>query len=70
MLDLMNERMIDKAIPGGKYGCALLLQFYYPNLFSNIPVGKLIALVKKSLQEQLFCHYKTLIYENRFSPKT
>lgn len=70
LVSLMDEKNIDKAIPGGKYGCAMLLKFHYAKSFSSISLGKLVALVKKSIQDQVFCHYKTLIYPNsNFHPK-
>lgn len=30
LVTLMDEKNISNAIPGGKYGCALLLKFHYP----------------------------------------
>jgi|JI10StandDraft_1071094.scaffolds.fasta_scaffold2248029_2 hypothetical protein len=32
-IELMNENKIEEAIPGGKYGCALLLKYYFPDDF-------------------------------------
>lgn len=61
----MDEKGIANAIPGGKYGCALLLQFHYPEKFAGVTLGKLVAMVKKSIQDQKFSHYKTLIYQNQ-----
>lgn len=60
----MNEKNIEKAIPGGKYGCALLLKYYFTERFKEISIGKLISMIKKSLEERIYCHYKTLIYQN------
>ena len=58
----MKKKNIEKAIPGGKYGCVLLLKYYFPNEFQNVTFGKMIAIIKQSLTECEFCHYKTLIY--------
>lgn len=63
-IELMNENNIEEAIPGGKYGCALLLKYYFPNDFQNVSLGKMIALVKKALKDLFIFHYKTLIYLN------
>lgn len=69
LINLMDEKNIPNAIPGGKYGCALLLKYHYAETFSKISLGKLIAMVKKSIQDLEYCHYKTLIYPNlHFSP--
>lgn len=61
----MNKKSIEKAIPGGKYGCALILKHFYPESFENVSLGKMIAMVKKSLEEVKYVHHKTLIYPNQ-----
>lgn len=60
----MNIKDIDKAIPGGKYGCALLLKHFYGDSFEEVSLGKMIAMVKKSLEDVEYIHHKTLIYPN------
>ena len=60
----MQKKNIENAIPGGKYGCALLLKYYYSKHFEDISLGKIIAMVKKSLEDWFFIHHKTLIYPN------
>ena len=60
----MDIKDIDKAIPGGKYGCALLLKHYYGESFEEVSMGKIIAMIKKSLEDVEYFHHKTLIYPN------
>ena len=45
----MKENGIKNAIPGGKYNCALLLKFHYPEIFSEFSIGKLISMIKKGI---------------------
>ena len=64
LLKLMKLKGISKAIPGGKYGCALMLKQLYEKEFGQVPLGEIIALIKKSLKVQDFLHFKTLIMKN------
>ena len=64
LLKLMKSKKIEKAVPGGKYGCSLMLKQLYAEHFGKISLGKIIALIKKSLQVQEFLHFKTLIMKN------
>lgn len=58
----MKKKKLSKAVPGGKYGFALLLKHRYPDSFSAVPLGKLVAFVKKALEEVRLVHFKTLIF--------
>lgn len=49
LVTLMGEKDIENAIPGGKYGCAMLLKYHYPEDFENVSFGKMISMVKHSL---------------------
>ena len=64
LLKLMKDKNITKAIPGGKYGCALMLKYFYSKKFENISIGKLNALIKYSFEKQVYIHKKTLIRKN------
>jgi hypothetical protein len=33
LVSLMQEKEIENAIPGGKYGCAMVLNYHYPSDF-------------------------------------
>lgn len=61
----MKSKGIKKAVPGGKYGCSLMLKQLYSKEFGDVSLGKIIALIKKSLQVQEFLHFKTLIMKNK-----
>lgn len=58
---LMKNRNLTKAIPGGIYGCALLLKYSNKKLFREVSMGRLHALIKTALENQVIDHYKTLI---------
>ena len=62
----MEKKQIEKAIPGGKYGTALLLKHFYPHSFIEVSLGKMVAMVKKSLEDVKYVHHKTLIYPNEY----
>lgn len=63
----MEKKQIEKAIPGGKYGTALLLQYFYADSFKEVSLGKIVAMVKKSIEEVKYVHHKTLIFPNENS---
>ncbi len=64
LLKLMKTKGIRRAVPGGKYGCALMLKQLYREYFEDVSLGKMVALIKKSLEKQYFLHFKTLIMKN------
>lgn len=57
----MKNRNLTKAIPGGIYGCALLLKYSDIKIFRKASMGRLHALIKTALENQEINHYKTLI---------
>lgn len=64
LLKIMKNKNITKAIPGGKYGCALMLKYFYKKEFKDISIGKLNSLIKYSFEKQIYIHKKTLIRKN------
>ncbi len=64
LLKLMEQKNLDKAIPGGKYGCALMLKKHYREEFKDYSLGKLVSFIKESLKTQVYVHFKTLILPN------
>jgi hypothetical protein len=64
LFKMMQEKGITKAIPGGKYGCALMLKYLYEEDFKNVSIGKLNAMIKTSFDKQIYTHKKTLIRKN------
>lgn len=57
----MKHRNLTKAIAGGIYGCALLLKYSDKKIFRMASMGRLHALIKTALDNQVINHYKTLI---------
>lgn len=57
----MKNRNLTKAIVGGIYGCALLLRYSNKKIFRVASMGRLHALIKTGLDNQIINHYKTLI---------
>ena len=45
---VLSEQSIDKAIPGGKYGCAMMLKFCGPEILRTLSLGKLCAYVQQA----------------------
>lgn len=62
---LLKTQNIKKAIPGGMYGCVLLLKNLKNEIFDNLSMGRLHALIKKALKKQIIIHYKTLIIKDK-----
>ncbi len=60
----MKNRNLTKAIPGGIYGCALLLKHSNKKVFNDLSMGKIHAIIKTALENQIINHYKTLIVKN------
>jgi hypothetical protein len=62
---LLKTQNIKKAIPGGMYGCVLLLKSMDNKIFNSSSMGRLHALIKKALKDQVIIHYKTLIIKEK-----
>lgn len=45
----MKNKNLTKAIPGGMYGCALLLKNSSNKRFQNLSLGRLHAIIKTAL---------------------
>jgi hypothetical protein len=45
----LKQQGIQKAIPGGKYGCACMLMSLYKDKVAKIHFGKIIAMVKRAI---------------------
>lgn len=54
-----------RAIPGGKYGCALMIKRCGPELLKKKSLGRILALIKKSLEQGVLNHYRTLLVKNK-----
>ena len=54
-----------RAIPGGKYGCALMIKRCGPEALRKKSLGRILALIKKSLEQGVLNHYKTLLVKNK-----
>ena len=65
---MLQNRNIAKAIPGGKYGCALMIKHCGPEGLREKSIGRILALIKKSLDEQILIHWKTLLVKNDQTP--
>jgi hypothetical protein len=61
---IMEKDSIVKAIPGGKYGCALMLKNCGPDKLKLTSIGKISAFIKHALNKQVIIHHKTLIIKN------
>lgn len=68
---IQNEN-INKAIPGGKYGCTLLIKNCGTPLLKQLSIGRIYALIKHGLNNQVISHLKTHIVKNdqKVTPKT
>lgn len=64
---ILQNKSIKKAIPGGKYGCALMLKICGPAELRSLSLGRISALIKHALKSQVLIHYKTLIIKNEKS---
>lgn len=61
---LLKNKNLTKAIPGGMYGCALMLKNSEWKKLKKLSLGRLHALIKTALDKQIIDHYKTLIIKN------
>lgn len=64
---ILQNKSIQKAIPGGKYGCALMLKICGPDELRCLSLGKICALIKHALKNQVLIHFRTLIIKNENS---
>lgn len=60
----MQSESISKAIPGGKYGCTLLIKNCGTPLLKQLSIGRIYALIKHGLNNQVISHLKTHIVKN------
>lgn len=61
---IMQNESINKAIPGGKYGCTLLIKNCGSELLKKLSIGRIYALIKHALNKQIINHLKTHIVKN------
>ena len=61
---MLMSRGLNKAIPGGKYGCALMIKRCGPEQLKKKSLGRVLALIKKSLEQGILNHWKTLLVRN------
>jgi hypothetical protein len=57
-----------RAIPGGKYGCALMTKRCGPENLKKKSLGRILALIKRSLDQGVLNHWKTLLVKNNSKP--
>ena len=62
---MLMSRGLNKAIPGGKYGCALMIKRCGPEDLKKKSLGRILALIKKSLEQGILNHWKTLLVRNK-----
>ena len=62
---MLMSRGLNKAIPGGKYGCALMIKHCGPEKLKEKSLGRVLALIKKSLEQGVLNHWKTLLVRNK-----
>ena len=61
---IMANESINKAIPGGKYGCTLLIKNCGSQILKKLSIGRIYALIKHALNKQIINHLKTHIVKN------
>ena len=61
---ILQNESITKAIPGGKYGCTLLVKNCGPKILRELSIGRIYALIKQALDKQVIQHLKTHIVKN------
>ena len=64
-IETLNHEDKKLAIPGGKYGCALLAKLKGPLMLQQLPLGRLIAIVSTALRNEFLVHSKTFIVKNK-----
>lgn len=58
----------NRAIPGGKYGCALMTKRCGPESLKSKSLGRILALIKRALDQGVLNHWKTLLVKNNSKP--
>lgn len=66
----LHHQEIKKAIPGGKYGCALMLKNCGPAVLKDLSIGKIVSFVSHALKQEVLSHIKTFIVLNQKENKT
>ena len=61
---IIQNESINKAIPGGKYGCTLLVKNCGTPLLKSLSIGRIYGLIKHALNRQIINHLKTHIVKN------
>lgn len=59
-----RNELMNKAIPGGKYGCTLLVKNFGSSDLRYLSAGRIYALIKNALNNQIINHIKTHIVRN------
>ena len=67
---LFERDKIHRAIPGGRYGCALMLKHVGPESIRKLSLGRLLSLVGQALNDKFLVHFKTLIILNTKDEET
>lgn len=66
---ILKNKDISKLIPGGKYGCALMLKNCGPEKLKEISLGKILSFVSHALNKKILVHVKTFIVKNSTIPR-
>ena len=61
---ILQNESITKAIPGGKYGCTLLVKNCGQKILQQLSIGRIYSLIKHALNNQVIQHLKTHIVKN------
>ena len=60
----VQNEPIAKAIPGGKYGCTLLVKNCGQKILQALSIGRIYSLIKHALNNQVIQHLRTHIVKN------
>lgn len=63
-------KSVNRAIPGGRYGCAQLLKCCGPVSLRNLSLGKLSLFVQEAITEGILIYYKTLLIKGKLENST
>ena len=61
---ILQNKDIEKVIPGGKYGCALMLKNCGPPELKCLSIGRIVSYVSFALKKEILIHVKTFIVKN------
>lgn len=64
-----KKTLLASAIPGGKYGCVLLIKNKAKGELRSLSVGRLNALISLALRKEKIVHHKTFLVFNRTEKK-